>query len=141
MIVAPSSGGEQNPAYRPFRDVPLFLKSEFLALEREGLIFNGLKNMTSSIRKIFSITFVLIVITAAFACADEKPRPASAELPARKTLFVVETDDQSAVESLNRVAGEIDKGFIYSDDDASYKSSDQLSPSPFARQQQQDRSK
>jgi hypothetical protein len=100
--------------------------------------------------RIFWIIFVPIVFASSYARADEKPRPVSDEStvllkpapvapPARTTLFVVETDEQSAVESLNRVAGEIDKGFVYSDDDSSYKSDNQTRPSPFARQEQQDR--
>lgn len=99
----------------------------------------------------FSVTIVLLLCAVSVVHADEKANAVSDEsvvlfksaptAPATRTLFVVETDEQSAVESLNRVSGEIDKGFIYSSDDASYKSKNQTKPSPFARQEQQDHAK
>ncbi len=100
--------------------------------------------------KIVSAVFLFMACAVSAVLAEESTRPVSDEsavlfkqsapAPAARTLFVVETDEQSGVESLNRISGEIDKGFIYSDDDASYKSSNQATgPSPFTRQDQEER--
>lgn len=46
--------------------------------------------------------------------------------------FVLETDDQSASESLERISGKIDMGF--SAPENSYKSADHYAPGPFGKE-------
>ncbi len=50
--------------------------------------------------------------------------------------WVVETDETSAAESLNRITGQIDTGFLSTDSDQAYGSPSHTPISPFARQQQ-----
>jgi hypothetical protein len=95
--------------------------------------------------RVFSIMIALAVCASFPARAEEKQRPAVTPVvasqaapaaPSTHTLFVVETDEQSALESLNRVSGEIDRGFTYGDD--AEPSEDHYRLSPFARQDQHD---
>ena len=50
--------------------------------------------------------------------------------------FVIETDEESAAESLNRVSGKIDLGFTTPDQE--YEASDQYHPGPFGQQDSKD---
>ncbi len=52
--------------------------------------------------------------------------------PFANPFYVVESDDESASESLNRISGHIDLGF--SSPEQSYESSDHYTPSPFAKE-------
>ena len=74
--------------------------------------------------------FFLGIQTTGF-CVEEKY--------SGRHVFVVETDTQSAAESLDRVSGKIDMGF--STADQSFASPDHYAPGPFARQQQVEKSK
>ena len=66
----------------------------------------------------------------AFSAEEKK---ATADLLSKspsRSLFVVETDSDSAYQSLNRISGEIDPGFTTPDQ--TYDSSSHYHPSPFA---------
>ena len=81
---------------------------------------------------IFSICALAVWGVCAFAEGTSEDRPA----PSRR--WIVETDDLSAAESLNRISGEIDTGFTASGSDQTYDSDNHYPISPFARQQQAD---
>ena len=74
--------------------------------------------------------FFLCIQTTGF-CVEEKY--------SGRRVFVVETDAQSAADSLDRVSGKIDLGF--STPDQTFDSPDHYAPGPFARQQQADQTK
>ncbi len=57
--------------------------------------------------------------------------------PTGRSLFVYETDTQSAADSLNRISGEIDTGF--STGSQSYESDSHYRPGPFGRDSLADR--
>lgn len=74
-----------------------------------------------------------MLLAAAAARADQSS--AEAELPPRdfsRTLYVVETDSQSASDSLNRIAGDYDRGFAT--EDQSYDSPNHEPTSRFGTQ-------
>ena len=63
--------------------------------------------------------------------AENSAKKETKEEP-RRNMFVYETNEEDAKESLNRVAGHYDLGF--SSPDQSFKSEDHYMPSPFARE-------
>ena len=69
-----------------------------------------------------------------------KPEPRSEQATTLRSskadLFEYETDEDDASESLNRVAGTIDRG--YSSPEQSFKSPDHYKPGPFGRQEAAD---
>lgn len=52
-------------------------------------------------------------------------------------VFVVETDDESSSQSLDRISGQIDLGFASSEQ--TFESADHYTPGPFARQKQSEK--
>ena len=80
--------------------------------------------------KLLLVVFFLGIQTTGF-CVEEKY--------SGRRVFVVETDAQSAAESIDRVSGKIDLGF--STPDQTFDSPDQYAPGPFARQQQAEKNK
>lgn len=56
----------------------------------------------------------------------------SAYASLKNEAFVIETDEESSTDSLNRIAGDIDLGFT--DPDQEYQSPDHYRPGPFGHQ-------
>ena len=81
-------------------------------------------------KKIFFFIF-----TAAFLCvpvmAGDDPL-AGVHRSLKDEAFVIETDEESGSESLNRIAGDIDLGFTTPDQE--YESTSQHKPGPFGRE-------
>ena len=75
------------------------------------------------------LIFLGILLFSSNAWAEDD-LPGSAPQSLKDRVFVVETNENSASESLNRVAGHIDTGF--SSFDQSFQSPDHYHPSPFA---------
>jgi hypothetical protein len=69
------------------------------------------------------------------AFPEDKPAP---DVSGARRLFVVETDAESATDSLNRISGQIDTGFLPTGD--SFESEDHYRPGPFGRQEAVERS-
>ena len=84
-------------------------------------------------KKLFFIAGVLFL--SANVRADEDPI-ARAHKSLKDQVFVVETDSDSASDSLNRISGHIDTGF--SSFDQSFESSDHYRSGPFAQQEAKD---
>ena len=89
-------------------------------------------------KRLFLLT-LLFLSFAAIAIADDRVG-ATGQSPLRATqkslkdeAFVVETDDESTTDALNRVSGDIDLGFATPDQ--TYKSENQTKAGPFARQE------
>ena len=85
------------------------------------------------------LLFGMLVVLSTQACAKEEDKSQKAgsirdfsTKNVKDTVFVVETDEESASESLDRISGKIDLGF--SAPDQSFKASDQYAPGPFGRQ-------
>ncbi len=81
------------------------------------------------------ILFVTVASAAAEETAASSPKmkgerhdPFNVSRSLREGAYVVETDDDSARESLNRVSGKIDLGFLAPDPDEAYHSSSHLRP-------------
>ena len=78
-----------------------------------------------------------LVSAAAYAdpalSLESKPEEKSSSAPHGRRLFVVETDSESASESLNRIAGEIDNGFLQPESE--FESEDHYRSGPFAMQE------
>ena len=88
-------------------------------------------------RTAFILSLILLAAPA-FAETAEKPSvsasdPFGVSRSLRDSVFVVETDDDSARDSLNRVSGEIDLGFTTSDQ--TFKSEDHHRPGALGRSQ------
>ncbi len=80
-------------------------------------------------KKVFiSITVLCFISTSAFS--SERVKSESVGVSLMDESFVVETSEEDATDSLNRVAGTIDKGFISSD--SSYRSAHHGRSGPFA---------
>ena len=75
----------------------------------------------------FFIIFFIGGGTSFLFAAEKRDAPAN-----QHSMFVVETDSESASESLERISGQIDLGFSAPSD--SFESSDQYKPGPFGRQ-------
>lgn len=105
-----------------------------------GLFFERKEKMS---KRTFATMFLFAALALPARAEGENPYPelaaAKPEAPkaGSRTLFVVETDERSATESLNRVSGQIDPGFTYSEGD-SYKSENHMGLSPFSAQQRHD---
>ena len=84
----------------------------------------------------FFLGLFLVLALGPFSYAEEAAKKSSdplAEITGRsftQTIYVVETDEASARESLDRISGKIDLGF--SSPDQSYKSEDQTKSGPLA---------
>ena len=72
------------------------------------------------------------------AFGEDRDPLAAAHRSLKDETFVVETDDTSVSDSLNRISGNIDLGF--SAPEQSYDSTDHYRPGPFGRADQQDQS-
>ena len=76
-----------------------------------------------------------------FLCAeDKKPETTTFEYHKKSLMnsaFVLETDDESAIESLERISGEIDRGF--SSPKNTYKSEERPGAGPFAKEKAEEK--
>jgi len=88
-------------------------------------------------------SLLLLLWVAAMAHATDTTQDDDPLAPAHKSLaetaFSVETDEQSASESLDRISGKIDLGFA--DPTQTYESSDHTRPGPFGRQDAADKAR
>ena len=89
-------------------------------------------------KRLFLLTLFFLSFTA-LAIADDRVG-ATGQSPLQATqkslkeqAFVVETDDETATDALNRVSGEIDLGFATPDQ--TYQSENQTKAGPFGRQE------
>ena len=84
----------------------------------------------------------LFVFAAAMCCtpvfAGDDPF-ADTHKSLKDQAFVVETDEDSGTESLNRIAGNIDLGFTTPDQE--FQSSDQYKPGPFSQEESKDKTR
>ena len=78
---------------------------------------------------LFLISFLFISCSAQAGLKDDL----------KAGSFIVETDEDSATDSLNRIAGDIDLGFT--SEDQEYKSPDHYQPGPFALQNSEEKAK
>ena len=81
----------------------------------------------------FAIFFALSVPSFAY---DDDPF-AAAHKSLKDQAFVIETDEESSAESLNRISGNIDLGFTLPDQE--YESSSHSLPGPFGREETKDK--
>ncbi len=136
----------QNPAYRSTVNQPL----EF--------IFQGLgnfkRNKYMKTRSRYILTFSLFLATLcalapnAFSTDDASTPAVSTEQKNKmadttvsttnlmSSGYSLETDDQSASESLERVSGKVDMGF--SSPENSFKSPDHYAPGPFGKEKSEE---
>ena len=82
----------------------------------------------------FCFLSLLLSCSAAF-CSDQDPLSVHRSL--KEEAFVVETDENSVSDSLNRISGNIDLGF--SAPEQTYDSEDHYRAGPFGRAEQQDK--
>lgn len=77
--------------------------------------------------KTLSTILFLMILASTPAAGEEKKN-------FEDSAFVVETDDESAAESLDRISGHVDLGFSLPK--YNFRSSDHYRPGPFARQKE-----
>ena len=88
-------------------------------------------------KKIFFFTFTAYVFCApAFAYDDPF---ADTRKSLKDEAFVFETGDDSSQESLNRISGQIDRGYTLPEQE--YRSSDQSPAGPFRTQESKDKTR
>ena len=95
--------------------------------------------------KIVAATFTLMagLWLNGFLCAEDKtskPETGASKPPKESLInstFVLETDDESAAESLERISGEIDRGF--SSPENTYKSEERPGAGPFAKEKAEEK--
>ena len=138
---------KQNPAYEPAKSFARKSLICFAGLPAGGLRASRSKAFKAAAKcrngwhcghlRLFGANdTILILIFFVFfmgvgpfcVLAAEKQEP----LLAKHSMFVVETDSESASESLERISGQIDLGFSAPDD--SFESSNHYKPGPFGRQ-------
>ena len=81
------------------------------------------------------VIVLLFCFAAAFAVEDPLK---SVRSSMKDQVFVVESDDDSESESLNRISGQFDLGFSLPEQ--SFESSDHYRPGPFGREEAADKS-
>ena len=79
---------------------------------------------------------LVLFFFCSMALGQDRQASPAAHHSFKDETFVVETDEDSVSDSLNRISGKIDLGF--SSPDQSYRSSDHYAPGPFGRAEQQD---
>ena len=87
-------------------------------------------------KKVIVYVFCFFYFIAPAFCEEDSLADTHKSL--KEEAFVVETDDSSVSDSLNRISGNIDLGF--STPEQSYNSADHTRAGPFGRAEQQDQS-
>lgn len=103
-------------------------------------------------KRLFTLHLILLALVVGAACLSGRPASAAQSEKADTTLaadwgtrslkdsiFVVETDEESAAESLNRISGTIDRGF--STPEQSYDASEKNSAGPLGRAMEAERAR
>ena len=85
-------------------------------------------------KKIFFLVFAMCTFASSLFAEDDPF--ASVHKSLKDQSFVVETDDASGTESLNRIAGDIDLGFTTPDQE--YHSESHGRSGPFSYEKEQD---
>ena len=95
-----------------------------------------MKCQGNTMKKIIFYVFGLLCFCAPVFGVDDPLESVHKSL--KDQVFVVETDENSESESLNRISGRIDLGFSLPDQ--SYNSPDHYRPGPFGREEAIDKS-
>ena len=82
------------------------------------------------VTSLFSAGFLFVAELK--ASSDSDPITVVSKKSLKDSALTVETDPQSADESINRISGDYDRG--YSSSEYSFKSPDHYKPGPFGRQ-------